>query len=79
LNIEVGETIKLDVLFAQNDNGDAVFGTPSIEGAIVSAEVTKNFKDDKVIIFKKRRRQNTRRKNGHRQLKTLLKITDIKL
>jgi large subunit ribosomal protein L21 len=79
LNLEVGEVIKLDVLFAQNDNGEAVFGDPSIKGATVSAEVSKNFKDDKIIVFKKRRRQNSRRKNGHRQLKTLLKITEIKL
>ncbi len=79
LNSNPGDVIKLDVLFAQNDNGDAVFGAPHIKGATVSAEVTKNFKDDKVIVFKKRRRQNSRRKNGHRQLKTLLKIIDIKL
>ncbi|MFT5703549.1 MAG: large subunit ribosomal protein L21 [Rickettsiales bacterium] len=79
LNSEVGDVIKLDVIFAQNDNGDAVFGNPNIQGAVVSAEISKNFKDDKIIVFKKRRRQNSRRKNGHRQLKTLLKITDIKL
>ncbi len=79
LNSNIGDIIKLDVLFAQNDNGEAVFGSPNIKGATVSAEVSKNFKDDKIIVFKKRRRQNSRRKNGHRQLKTLLKIIDIKL
>ncbi|MFT6332175.1 MAG: large subunit ribosomal protein L21 [Lentimonas sp.] len=79
LNSEAGNIIDLDVIFAQNEKGEAIFGTPSIEGASVKAEVSKNFKDKKVIIFKKRRRQNSRRKNGHRQLKTLLKITDIKL
>ena len=79
LNSNPGDVIKLDVLFAQNDNGDAVFGNPNISGATVEAEVSKNFKDDKIIVFKKRRRQNSRRKNGHRQLKTLLKIIDIKL
>jgi large subunit ribosomal protein L21 len=79
LNSNIGDILKLDVLFAQKDSGEAVFGSPNIEGATVEAEVSKNFKDDKIIIFKKRRRQNSRRKNGHRQLKTLLKITDIKL
>ncbi|MES2677971.1 MAG: 50S ribosomal protein L21 [Pseudomonadota bacterium] len=79
LNSNVGDKITLEVLFAQNDNGQAVFGSPNIKGATVLAEVSKNFKDDKIIVFKKRRRQNSRRKNGHRQLKTLLKITDIKL
>lgn len=79
LNSNLGDVIKLDVLFAQNEKGDAVFGSPHIKGATVEAEVTKNFKDDKIIVFKKRRRQNSRRKNGHRQLKTQLKILDIKL
>ncbi len=79
LNSNVGDKITLEVLFAQNDNGEAVFGSPNVKGAQVLAEVSKNFKDDKIIVFKKRRRQNSRRKNGHRQLKTLLKITDIKL
>ena len=79
LNANVGDKIKLEVLFAQNDNGKAVFGNPNVEGAVVDAEVVKNFKDDKIIVFKKRRRQNSRRKNGHRQLKTQLKIINIKL
>jgi large subunit ribosomal protein L21 len=79
LNSNVGDIIKLEVLFAQNDNGQAVFGNPNVEGAVVDAEVVKNFKDDKIIVFKKRRRQNSRRKNGHRQLKTQLKIINIKL
>ncbi len=79
LNSNVGDVIKLEVLFAQNDNGGAVFGNPNVAGAVVDAEVVKNFKDDKIIVFKKRRRQNSRRKNGHRQLKTQLKIINIKL
>jgi large subunit ribosomal protein L21 len=79
LNCSVGDKIKLEVLFASNDNGEAVFGNPNVKGAVVEAEVVKNFKDDKIIVFKKRRRQNSRRKNGHRQLKTQLKIINIKL
>jgi large subunit ribosomal protein L21 len=79
LNSNIGDKIKLNVLFGQNEKGEAIFGAPEVEGAIVEAEVVKNFKDDKVIIFKKRRRQNSRRKNGHRQLKTQLKILNISL
>lgn len=79
LNLNLGDKIKLDVLFAEGQDGKAVFGSPTVGNASVEAEVSKNFKDDKIIVFKKRRRQNSRRKNGHRQLKTLLKIVDIKL
>ncbi len=52
-------------------------GTPIVKGALVKAEIIKQLKDDKVIIFKKKRRQNYRRKNGHRQDLTELKILDI--
>ena len=56
--------------------GDTV-GTPLVAGASVKATVLKQAKDAKVIIFKKKRRQNYRRKNGHRQQITLVKITDV--
>jgi large subunit ribosomal protein L21 len=51
---------------------------PLIKGAKVLAEIVSQFRDDKVIIFKKRRRHNYRRKKGHRQYLTEIKITDIK-
>ena len=79
LDIEEGKKVTLnDVLFVQKD-GKAVFGEPLIKGATVEAEVLRNFKDKKVIIFKKRRRQNSRRKTGHRQHKTELKILSINI
>ena len=56
--------------------GDTV-GTPLVSGASVKATVLKQAKDAKVIIFKKKRRHNYRRKNGHRQQITLVKITDV--
>ena len=56
--------------------GDTV-GTPLVSGASVKATVLKQAKDAKVIIFKKKRRHNYRRKNGHRQQVTLVKITDV--
>lgn len=71
-------TIK-NVLFIQKDNGEILIGKPNIENVEIKAEVLKNYKDDKVIIFKKRRRKNSKRKNGHRQFKTELKISNIKI
>jgi large subunit ribosomal protein L21 len=77
LPAEAGESITLgDVLMLQSD-GTATVGTPTVAGASVSAEVVRQARGPKIIIFKKRRRQNSRRKRGHRQDLTLLKITDI--
>ena len=53
-------------------------GSPMLSGVKVLAEIVKQFRDDKVTIFKKRRRHNYRRKKGHRQYLTEIKITDIK-
>ncbi len=70
---EAGEAVSLgDVLFAA-EAGEA----RSVAGLCVSAEIIAQAKADKVIVFKKRRRQNSRRKNGHRQQHTILKITAI--
>ena len=57
--------------------GDKV-GTPFIEGATVIADVLEQKRDDKVLVFKKKRRQNYRRTAGHRQFITVLKIKSIK-
>jgi len=56
---------------------DGIIGTPLVAGASVKAQVLKQTRDDKIIVFKKKRRHNYRRKNGHRQSITLVKITDI--
>ena len=56
--------------------GDKV-GTPTVSGASVSATVERTFRDKKVIVFKKQRRQNHRRKRGHRQTLTRVRITGI--
>jgi large subunit ribosomal protein L21 len=77
LAAEAGETLTLtDVLMVGDDAGVKV-GRPVLEGATVSAEVVSQARGPKLIIFKKRRRQNSRRKNGHRQDLTILKITGI--
>lgn len=76
---EAGSKITLDkVLFLQDDNSEATFGKPLIQGAQVEAEIVKTYKGKKVIIFKKRRRQNSRRKQGHRQFRTEIRILSIK-
>jgi large subunit ribosomal protein L21 len=56
--------------------GDKI-GKPKIDGATVTGEVVRQFRDDTKIVFKKRRRKHYRRRNGHRQHLTLVKITDI--
>ena len=77
-NHDVGSKIVLNnVLLIGNSDNQTVFGSPYVSSASVEAEVLKKFKGDKVISFKKRRRQNSRRKKGHRQNHTLLQITAI--
>ena len=72
-----GDTITFtEVLAVGSDAGTSV-GSPLVAGATVSATVIAQDRLDKVIIFKKRRRHNYRRRNGHRQLHTILKITAI--
>jgi len=52
-------------------------GSPLVEGAVVTAEVLEQGRADKIIVFKKNRRQNYRRTKGHRQHQTVLRVTDI--
>jgi large subunit ribosomal protein L21 len=77
LEAEPGATITFhDVLAIGTDAGLTV-GSPTVPGAKVTATVVGQTRADTVIIFKKRRRQNSRRKNGHRQHQTVLKIAEI--
>lgn len=78
LDAAKGGTVTIDQVLMVGDAGSAKIGTPTVSGASVKAEVVNQKKGDKVIVFKKKRRQNYRRKNGHRQNLTVLKITDIK-
>jgi large subunit ribosomal protein L21 len=73
---DVGSTLTLsDVLMLGGEK--ASFGTPTVKGASVSAEILEHGKGEKVIAFKKKRRKNTHRKRGHRQHFTKVKITEI--
>ena len=78
LSAEAGDTINFDQVLMIGEDGKApTVGAPLLDKATVSAEVLEQTRGDKVIIFKKRRRQNSRRKNGHRQELTLVKVTGI--
>jgi large subunit ribosomal protein L21 len=76
LDGDVGAAVEFnEVLLA---GGDAIrIGTPLVEGAIVRGEIVAHARDKKVLIFKKKRRKNYRRRRGHRQSLTTVKVTEI--
>ncbi|HEX2582062.1 MAG TPA: 50S ribosomal protein L21 [Dongiaceae bacterium] len=77
LTTEPGKQITLADVLMIGEGGSLKVGTPLLAGARVTAEVVDQHKADKVLIFKKKRRHNYRRKKGHRQNVTVLKILDI--
>jgi large subunit ribosomal protein L21 len=77
LSGEAGAKIEFTEVLMVGVGADATIGAPFVEGAIVTAEVVEHGRGKKVIAFKKRRRQNSKRKRGHRQELTLVKITQI--
>ncbi len=78
LDVEAGKTVTLDTVLMVSDGKKMTVGAPSVAGASVTAEVLEQTRADKIIVFKKKRRQNYRRKAGHKQHLTVLKIKDIK-
>mgnify|MGYP001425313626 FL=1 len=69
--------IEFNEILAYGDDKNMEIGSPFVKGAKVEAEIVKNSKNRTILIFKKRRRQNSRRKNGHRQQYSLIKINKI--
>ena len=69
--------IEFNDILAYGDNKVIEIGSPTIQGAKVEANIIKNSKNRTVLIFKKRRRQNSRRKNGHRQEYSMIRINKI--
>jgi len=69
--------IEFNEVLAYGDDKSIEIGTPIVAGAKVEADLVKNGKDRTILIFKKRRRQNSRRKNGHRQEHTMIRINKI--
>ena len=77
IEAQAGDVIHLDQVLLIGNGDKVTFGTPLIPGAIVVAKVEAQQRTDKVIVFKKKRRQNYRRKNTHRQHQTALRIVEI--
>ena len=77
LDAKKGETIKFKNVLLLNNNQITEIGNPSIEGASVEAKLLDNVKDRTILVFHKRRRKNSRKKNGHRQQHSKIQITKI--
>lgn len=74
---ENGSSVELHEVLMVGDENGVTIGTPFVAGTTVTAEIVIQTRGEKIIIFKKRRRHRYRRKNGHRQDLTVLRITDI--
>ena len=77
--LKKNDSVSFDkVIFMKDDKGQTVIGSPLISGIQIICQVIEQIRDKKIIVFKKKRRHNYRRKIGHRQDLTLLKIKEIK-
>ena len=77
LDAKVGDIVKFKNVLLLNDNKTTEVGSPSVSGATVEAKLLDNVKDRTVLIFHKRRRKHSRKKNGHRQRHSKIQITKI--
>jgi len=77
LNDQEGRTVEFKNVLFLNDDKITEIGNPNIQGAKVEATILKNIKNKTVLVFKKRRRKNSRKKYGHRQPISLIRITKI--
>ena len=77
LNAKVGEIIKFKNVLLLNDNNNTEIGNHSVEGASVEAKLLEIVKDRTVLVFHKRRRKHSRKKNGHRQRHSKIQIVKI--
>ena len=78
LAAEVGDTVTFDEVLVAATDGGVTVGTPVVEGAQVVGEVVSHGRDKKIIVFKWKRRKNYRRKQGHRQGFTEVRISEIR-
>jgi large subunit ribosomal protein L21 len=74
---EAGEVVAFESVLMVGEGADTKAGAPFVEGVCVAGEVIEQTRGDKILVFKKKRRQNYRRTNGHRQDLTVVRITDI--
>ncbi|MBU2914049.1 MULTISPECIES: 50S ribosomal protein L21 [Reichenbachiella] len=75
---EEGASVEFDNVLLVDNDGAVKVGTPTVKGAKVTAKILSHVKDDKVIVFKKKRRKGYKKKNGHRQALTKILIETIK-
>jgi large subunit ribosomal protein L21 len=74
---EAGKTVEFDQVLAVSDGSELTVGAPVVANAKVTAKVIENYRDAKVVVFKKKRRQGYRKKAGHRQGLTKVKVESI--
>jgi large subunit ribosomal protein L21 len=74
---EAGDVVAFEDVVLFNNEGKTELGAPSVSGVTVAGEIVEQARGPKIIAFKKRRRQNSKRKRGHRQLLTVVRITEI--
>jgi len=74
---DAGATVEFDQVLAVGDGDSQTIGAPHVEGAGVRGAIVDHGRGDKVVVFKKNRRKNYRRKKGHRQEQTAIRITEI--
>ena len=79
LNAEAGQPVVFDQVLLVNNEGQVVVGTPTVAGARVVADVVEQTRGDKVVAFKLKRRKGYRKKIGHRQSLTVVKVKEINL
>jgi large subunit ribosomal protein L21 len=79
LDLDKDGAFSFDKVLLVSENGKTEIGAPYLPGSVVKATVLDQIRDKKILIFKKRRRQNYRRCNGHRQSLTVVRIDDIVL
>mgnify|MGYP001171732731 CR=1 FL=1 len=77
IDAEVGKTVTFKNVLLLNDDKNTEVGSPKIEGASVEAKLLENVKDRTILVFHKRRRKHSRKKNGHRQRHSKIQITKI--
>ena len=79
LDVEPGQTVQFEDVLLGADGDNIKVGTPVLGGASVTAEVVRHGRGEKIVIFKHKRRKNYRRKQGHRQGFTEVKVNEISL
>lgn len=79
LDAEPGDAITFDDVLLAQDGDDVKIGAPTLDGASITAEVVRHGREDKIIVFKRKRRKGYRKKQGHRQGFTEVRIEDVRI